>query len=242
MSISHVFVQISPFAREGVRLRQPKQSDLSLHPVGPVMGNSSKLTDRDLVWVDEWNRIVSENAKMVGPPPYDSAISEARNTRDIVKRSLAAQQTSRSTPEQLFLAAVAHAQTHPDLASVESSAYLKVPRVVSSHVAIILRYAEAIDKSLESLGNVAFPAAVLFAFVRFMMWCAIKDINLLIAMESQFEQVSLRLQRLDVYLALESPNEATKSMLRKVMIDILRFCSLSIVYLKCTPTFCQRLL
>ena len=206
-----------------------------------------KSTNLDSAWVDEWKRAVSENVKLMGPPPsYESCILEARSASDVVVQSVDAKLAtphSRITPDQLFLAAVASAQTHPDLIeAIELSADHEIPPIVGTHVATFLRYVDAIDKSLESLANLGFPAAILFASIRFMLVFAVKEMNLFIAMQSQFEQVSLRLQRLDIYLAMKSPSEAVKSMLRKVMIDILRFCSLATMYLKCTyPTLFESL-
>lgn len=189
--------------------------------------------------VDEWKRAVSENVRMMSPPPsYESAILEAESSSEVVAQCVRAKSTGRRshvTPEQLFLAAVASARTHPDLVkSIPLTGDDEIPPIVNRHVATFLRYADSIDKALDSFTNVGFPAAVLFGAIRFMISFAVKDMNLFIAMQSQFEQVSLRLHRLDIYLAMESPTEAVKLMLRKVMIHILRFCSLATVYLKCT--------
>lgn len=194
--------------------------------------------DSDSTWANVWNHTVSENVRALGQPPsYEQALLESRTPKDVIATSIKAQTAenrSLSNPEQLFLAAVAIANTHPELVDViPPSPSEKIPRIVTSHVATFLRYADAIDKSLECLANTCFPAAVLFASVRFMLSIAVTDMNIFIAMEAQFEEVNQRLCRLDVYLKIERPTEAIKSMLRKVMVDIMRFCTLASVYLKC---------
>ena len=194
--------------------------------------------DSDLIWANVWNHTVSENVRALGQPPsYEQALLECRNAKDVIATSIKAQTAEHHSPskaDQLFLVAVAIAQTHPELVDgVPLSRSEKIPHIVINHVSTFLRYADAIDKSLECLANICFPAAVLFASVRFMLSIAVKDMNIFISMEAQFEEVNRRLCRLDVYLKIERPTEAIKSMLRKVMVDIMRFCTLASIYLKC---------
>src|SRR5271167_2298628 len=122
----------------------------------------SKSTSSDSSSVDEWKRAVSENVRSMSlPPSYESFILEAHSTDDVVAQCMKAKLAgprSPITPEQLFLAAVASAKTHPDL--VELSGDNEIPPIVGTHVATFLRYADAIDKSLESLANIGFPAAI----------------------------------------------------------------------------------
>src|SRR5438046_7809422 len=125
------------------------------------MSSGPKPTNLDSGWLDEWKRAVLENVRMMGPPPsYESCILEARSAREVVIQSVDAKLAtshSRITPDQLFLAAVASAQTHPDLVeAIELSADDEIPPIVGTHVATFLRYVDAIDKSLESLANVGF--------------------------------------------------------------------------------------
>ena len=66
--------------------------------------------------------------------------------------------------------------------------------------------------------------------------------NLFIAIQTQFDEVDYRLQRMDVYLGMDNPTWAVKSMLAKVMIDIIRFCGLATKYLKSNHSLGQQLI
>jgi hypothetical protein len=129
-----------------------------------------------------------------------------------------------------FLTAVASAGTHPDLLRTTNS--IKPYITVKNNVATFLRYADALDKPLESIGNICFPAAFGFGAVRYMLDVAAKNIKLFIAVNDQFEDFNSRLRRLDVYLKMPNVTDAVKWMLSRVMIDIVRFCGLATKYLK----------
>jgi hypothetical protein len=197
---------------------------------------SESITSEPLSWESQWSDAVLKHKEIVSAPPSYEKSLQVQSSKDVIALSKEAQKvgpTAQKAAEELFLKAVAIAQTHPELVTITSSSINDVPPIISNQVATFLRYAQAIDKSLESLANTCYPAAVLFASVRFMLSLAVTEIALFNAVKEQFEEVNRRLQRLDVYLKMKNPNDAVRVMLRKVMIDILRFCSLSTKYLKC---------
>jgi hypothetical protein len=65
-----------------------------------------------------------------------------------------------------------------------------------------------------------------------MISVAVKNMNLFIAVKTQFEEFNTRLCRLDIYLSIDNPTEAVKSMLARVMTDILLFCGLATKYFR----------
>jgi hypothetical protein len=193
------------------------------------------------IWTESWGQAVSEYRENVDlPPPYEEAF-KARSSAEVVSCALASHQSGHVMPgsnlsamaEDVFIAAVAIAETHPDL--VQTVPLLgpdKIPPIVRNHMATFLRYAESIDKLCESLSNMAFPAAVLFAAIRVMISIGVKNMNLFNSVKAKLEDFTTRLRRLDIYLAMENPTEAIKLMLSRVMIDIIRFCGLVTKYLK----------
>ena len=184
-------------------------------------------------WIEKWQSQASEILRLLNlPPPYQESHFSGHGTSQVVTQSLHA---PHSDAERLFLEAVAASQTHTDLIrAVIPSVQGHSPPIISQHIALLLRYSESIDKVFDSLGNTCFPAAIVFAVIRFMMSYVIKEYRLFISMERHFQEVSLRLRRLDVYLVMNTPTEAVKLMLSKVRIDILRFTVLATVFLKCT--------
>jgi hypothetical protein len=186
-------------------------------------------------WLHGWQQVVTEYFRLVELPPADQKLLlGAKSATEVVVRVIEAE---RSRPSKLspgadneFITAVASAGTHPDLLMTTN---LRKPSIlVQNHIAIFLRYTDALDKSLESFGNVCFPAALVFGAVRFMLDVAAKNIKLFIAVNEQLEEFNTRLRRLDVYLALQNPTDAVKWMLARVMMDIVRFCGLATKYLK----------
>jgi hypothetical protein len=177
---------------------------------------------------DENRQAFLEYTQLVDPPlAYGKLLFETDSSAVV---SSAVESQNSALADKVFVAAVASAGTHPDL--VEGAYQLdKFPQMVSNHVATFLRYADAIDKLLESLANSCLPAAVMFGVVRFMLSVAVKNLNLFTAVKEQFEDFNTRLRRLDIYLSICNPSEAVKTMLGRVMIDILRFCGLATKYL-----------
>jgi hypothetical protein len=108
----------------------------------------------------------------------------------------------------------------------------KTPAVVSYDIAMLLRYADSVDKFLDSIGNTTFAAAFVFGAIRYLLDVAVKNINLLIQIKGKFEDINSRLRRLDVYLTLKEPTEAVKSMCIRALVNILRFCGLATKYLR----------
>lgn len=196
-------------------------------------------------WDERWNQALSEYIRLVEPPPaYEQLLFGARSSANVVALAVASQprkpakRTSSTDAEKLFLAAVAAAGTHPNL--VEGLSSLpgdKASHTLGSYMATFLRYADTIDKLLESLSNTSFPSAVLFAALRFMLSVAVQNMNLFNAIQTQFREFDARLRRIDVYLGIENPTGAVKSMLAQVLIDIIRFCGLATKYFKSIHSF-----
>jgi len=184
-------------------------------------------------WTEKWQSQASEILRLLNlPPPYQEGHFMGQGTHQVVNDSIQAPDVE---AERLFLEAVAASQTHPALIrAIIPRIQSHSPPIIGQHIALLLRYAESIDKVLDSLGNTCFPAAIVFSVIRFMMSYVIKEYRLFISMEKQFQEVSMRLRRLDVYLVMNNPTEAVKSMLSRVRIDILRFTVLATVFLQCT--------
>lgn len=209
----------------------------SLARLKPDSSNSSSSSN----WTESWGQAVSEYRENVDvPPSYEEALN-ARSSAEVVSCAIASHRSGHVIPgsslsamaEDVFIAAVAVAKTHPDLVqTVPLMDPDKIPPIVSNYMATFLRYAESIDKICESLSNTGLPAAVLFAAIRFMISIGVKNMNLFNSVKEKLEDFTTRLRRLDVYLAMENPTEAIKSMLARVMIDIIRFCGLTTKYLK----------
>lgn len=188
-------------------------------------------------WLDGWQQVVTEYFNLVELPSTDQKLLlGAQSAGEVVQRVMEAQRSrsSRLSPggDNEFIAAVASAGTHPDLITTNSR---KPASRGHNHVATFLRYADALDKSLESFGNVCFPAALVFGAVRYMLDIAARNMKLFLAVNDQLDEFNNRLRRLDVYLALQNPTDAVKWMLARVMIDIVRFCGLATKYLKRIP-------
>jgi hypothetical protein len=188
-------------------------------------------------WLHGWQQVVSEYFGLVSLPPADQKlILGAKSAAEVVRRVIEAQQTRSSKLSSPvagndFITTVASAGTHPDLITRTTS--LKPSSLaVKNHVATFLRYVDALDKPLESMGNICFPAAFVFGAIRYMLDVAAKNIKLFLAVNDQFEDFNTRLGRLDIYLALQNPTDAIKLMLSRVMINIVRFCGLATKYLK----------
>jgi hypothetical protein len=194
-------------------------------------------------WTQSWTHAVSEYLDVADPPPaYENLILGAQSSKEVVGLALnesrkpteSRHSTSPSdAADEVFLAAVLSAGTHPDLfVGTPFPASYKSPLVVSNFASTFLRYADSFDKALESLSNTCSPAAVLFAAMRFFISVAVKELNLFMTLKTQFEDFNIRLRRLDIYRKLDSPTEGTKLMFGKVTIDILRFTGLATKYLK----------
>jgi hypothetical protein len=208
-----------------------KKSSTKFEPVGSNSSNST----------EAWGQAVSEyreNADL--PPLYEEAL-EARGSAEVVSRAIASHKLGHdisrpnlsAVAEDFFFAAVAAAETHPDLIrTVPLLGPDKIPPIVSNHMATFLRYAESIDKVFESLSNTCFPAAIVFAAVRFMISIGVRNIKFFNSVKAKLEDFTTRLRRLDIYLTMENPTEAIKLMLSRVMINMIRFCGLATKYLK----------
>ena len=163
----------------------------------------------------------------------------AQSSREVVTESVEAQrkaqQLSRdqTVADELFLTAICISRTHPDI--VESIPGGNPMTTALDDVATFLRYAEAIDKALESLANTGFAAAVVFGCVRFMLSLAAKEMKLFMAIKTQFQEMNHRLRRIDLYLRSTRRTEAVTFMLCKVMADMIRFSGLATKYLKSGP-------
>ena len=167
------------------------------------------------------------------PPPYEQCLSAAESPSDVVaesKRRLQQLSRDHNVADQIFLDTIRRAKTHPDMVNTLPSS--SPADTVFDEVAVFLRYAQAIDKSLESLANTCFPAAVLFACVRFLLFLAVKEMKLFMTVKTHLQEINHRLRRLDLYLTSPNQTDALRFMLCKVMIDLLRFSGLATKYLK----------
>ena len=191
-------------------------------------------------WSDAWSQAVSDYVRLVDlPASYQKQFSRAQSASDIVSIAIRSQQAKpikndfSAVAETVFIATVVSAGTHTTL--IKDPPQLSpdmIPLTVNNQVATFLRYADAIDKAFESMANICMPAAFLFGAVRYMLAVAVKNIKLFLAIKEQFEDFNTRLLRLDIYLTIENPSEAIKSMLARVRINIIRFCGLATKYLK----------
>jgi hypothetical protein len=179
-----------------------------------------------------------EKSWMTQMKTTSSVVSHAIKTANLGTSGFS---SSESLSQQLFLAAVTSAGTHDVAATVDQGAIrLKVddlPPVIGNQVATLLRYADAIDKFLESVGNVTFAGAFVFGAVRVLLTAAVKEITLLSTIKDKFDDLNHRLCRLDVYLALQNPTDAVKNMCIHVLQHILRFCALATKYFKSIPPY-----
>jgi hypothetical protein len=186
---------------------------------------------------DSLSDAVAECIRLVEPPPtYERVILQARSSREIVSMAVNStkheQDHLHNVADRIFLSAVLASGTHPDLVNSISLADAHQVTPIKDAVGTFLRYADAIDNCLESFANTCFPAAVLFACIRFMISVAVKEMKLFRDVKSQFDEINLRLRRLDTYLGLSKPTAAIQTMLCKVMADNIRFCGLATKYLK----------
>jgi len=188
-----------------------------------------------------WEQAVSEYLALLKLSPNDAkALVDAKTATDVVTfavqaltPSARAMVKSEAFAEKMFLAAVASAGTHDEFISrMECIKQDKTPAVVSYEIATLLRYTDSVDKFLDSMGNTTFAAAFVFGAIRYLVDVAVKNINLLIQIKGKFEDINLRLRRLDVYLTLKEPTEAVKSMCVRALVNILRFCGLATKYLR----------
>jgi hypothetical protein len=189
-----------------------------------------------------WEQAVSEYPALLKLSPNDAkALVDAKTAADVVTfaiqaltPSARAMVKSEAFTEKMFIAAVASAGTHDEFISrmPEFIKQDKTPAVVSYEIATLLRYADSVDKFLDSMGNTTFAVAFVFGAIRYLLDVAVKNINLLIQIKGKFEDINLRLRRLDVYLTLKEPTEAVKSMCVRALVNILRFCGLATKYLR----------
>lgn len=189
-----------------------------------------------------WEQAVSEYFALLKLSPNDAKVLvDAKSAADVVTfaiqaltPSARAMVKSEAFAEKMFIAAVASAGTHDEF--INRMEFIKQPdktsAVVSYDIAMLLRYADSVDKFLDSIGNTTFAAAFVFGAIRYLLDVAVKNINLLIQIKGKFEDINSRLRRLDVYLTLKEPTEAVKSMCIRALVNILRFCGLATKYLR----------
>lgn len=135
---------------------------------------------------------------------------------------------------QMFISAVSSAGTHDEVVGPASSPRDPMPAIVTNEVATLLRYSEAIDKFLDSLGNTTFAGAFVFGAVRLLLAVSIKEVKLLIRVKEKIEELNDRLQRFEIYLRLQSPSQSVTSMCVRALGNVLRFCGLATKFLKST--------
>jgi len=180
---------------------------------------------------------------MLKLPPEEQKLLEAQTTTEVV--SLALQSFSRSKkfwksakplPDTAFLTAVVSARTHEQfIKDVVLPEKDKVPETVGYMVSSLLRHADAFDQFLGSMGNTSFASPFIFGAIRFMLTVAVKNIKLFLATRKQFEEINLRLSRLDIYLkAVKEPTESMRLMCIRALVNILRFCGLATKYFTST--------
>src|SRR5271155_4483119 len=134
----------------------------------------------------------------------------ARSSTEVVAETVKAQERAQQplvphherVANEMFLSAIRLAQTHPEMVATLPVGLVREPeKSILDEVATFLRYADSIDKSLECLSNTCFPAAILFACVRFMLSLAVKEMKLFMDVKAQLLEINHRLRRLDLYLA-----------------------------------------
>jgi hypothetical protein len=133
--------------------------------------------------------------------------------------------------DQLFIAAVAAAGTHADILG-KVSIIISAPPIITSQVATVLRYADAIGKLLQSVPHGFSPSAFVFGAVRVMITNAVKNMNSFLALSAQFDEVSRRLQCMGNLLPVTYPVRTMTSTLGRVMIGVIRFCGYATKYIK----------
>src|SRR5438477_9802852 len=87
-----------------------------------------------------------------------------------VKKATKRSPQSQTLAQEMFLAAVLSAGTHNEL--VGRLSILKADNassVANKQIGVFLRYADAVDKFLESTGNMTFAGAFIFGAVRCML-------------------------------------------------------------------------
>jgi hypothetical protein len=186
-----------------------------------------------------WNQAISDYIGLLKLSPEEKkALLEARTTNQVVTSAIQTEskkrlwKSSKPCPHRIFIAAVVSARTHEDL--VKELKILKpnkVPEVVTTQIATFLRYADAFDAFLDALGNTTFASPVIFGAIRYMLIIAVKNVNLLNAVKGQFEDINLRLHRLNIYLTtVNDPTESVRLMCIRALVNILRFCGLATKY------------
>jgi hypothetical protein len=198
-----------------------------------------------------WKEAVSEYFALLGLSPDDAKVLAYPKTASEVV-TLAVQpltlssrkrEKSAAFAQKLFIAAVASGGTHNELVQhVDLLANHKPMSIVTDQIAMFLRYADAVDKFLDSLGNTTFAGAFVFGAVRYLLDVAVNNFKLFIAIKTNLEDISSRLRRLDNYLMLREPTEAVTMMCIRVLVDILRFCGLATEYLRSIDRTCRKFL
>jgi len=212
------------------------------------MSQSISVSTADDRIVCVWKQAVAEYLEIAQLSKSDAEwLAQTKASTEVVSIAVQAQKmdkTDRSVKfsQKMFIAAVISAGTHTEL--VDKVEVLKgghVPAVVSNQVATFLRYATAIDAFLDAMGNITFASAFVFGAIRYMLIIAVKNMKLLIAIREKFNDIEIRLRRLDAYLTLKQPSEAVRLMCVRVLVNILRFCGLATKYFR-SSIFPHRLL
>jgi hypothetical protein len=203
----------------------------AINPLGPASVTSTALSI--------WNQAISEYIALLKLSPEEKkALLEARTTTQVVTSAIQTQsskrlwKSSKPCPHKIFIAAVVSARTHEDFVKgINILKPDKVPQVVSTHIATFLRYADAFDAFLDAMGNTTFASPFIFGAIRYMLIVAVKNVNLLNAVKGQFEDINLRLHRLNVYLTtVKDTTESVRLMCIRALVNILRFCGLATKY------------
>jgi hypothetical protein len=143
---------------------------------------------------------------------------------------------SPKSAQMLFLSAVLAAETHEEALECVSLLITSEERssaaAIKTHIGTILRYADALDRFLESLGNTTFASAFIFGAIRSLFAVMETNLTLRISIEDKFKDISNRLGRLDSYLSVREPSMPIKNMCVQVLANILRFCGLASSYFK----------
>ena len=135
--------------------------------------------------------------------------------------------------EDIFLAALASAGIHMEaVSSAQILEHDNMHSAISDHLAIIIRYANAVGNSLESSSERCGQTAFVFDAVHVMISVAIKNMKLFLTLDEHFEQLRLLLHLLDIYLEIPNRTTSIDLMFAQVIGSLVRFCGLATRYLK----------